>query len=408
MGIMLLSAQSALGQKRDFQDYVRSANYDEALVPDYELPDPLLCLDGTVVTSVQEWEQHRRPELLQLFTEYMYGHAPEPDGGFGWEVIGTDKHYLGGRATRRDVVLHLTADGPDVPLCLVVPHSRKPVPLFVGISFFANDSIWSPGSMAWHSWSPDSLLAHGYGLATIRYTDACPDKASDHFEHSALHKHFYQPGQKQPLPNEWGALGAWCWTLSRVMDYLQTDGLVDANRAALIGHSRLGKTVLWEGAIDPRFSVIIPVNPGCCGAAISRRAVGETVECVNEFSYQWLCGNYRQFSHREGDMPFDQHEAVALIAPRPVYIASAEDDKWSDPRGEFLGAQGAQPVYALYGLPGIVGPDYQADGSLQCAMPAVDDAAALGTIGYHIRRGPHAVLPYDWHQFILFADRYLK
>jgi hypothetical protein len=188
------------------------------------------------------------------------------------------------------------------------------------------------------------------------------------------------------------------------MDYLETDDLVDASRVALLGHSRLGKAVLWAGAIDQRFSVVIPVNSGCCGAALSRRCYGETVECVNEFSYQWFCGNFRQFSHREDEMPFDQHEVIALIAPRPVYVASAEDDQWADPYGEFLGAKGAEPVYALYGLSGIVNDE----GQEQTEMPPVDAPTTAGTIGYHYRKGPHAVLPYDWKQFISFADEYLK
>ena len=353
--------------KVDFQDYYKNANYDEARVPEYSLPDPLLCLDGTRVTTVAEWESHRRPELVSLLETYMYGHAPAPDEGFRWEVVKTDSEYRDGKAIRRDVILHLTAEGPDVPLCIVVPkedNQDKKQPAFFGLSFFENDSIW----------------------------------------HCILHKHFYQKGQSSPLPDEWAAVGCWAWTISRAMDYLETDDLVDASRVALLGHSRLGKTVLWAGAIDQRFRVVIPVNSGCCGAALSRRCYGETVECVNEFSYQWFCGNFRQFSHREDEMPFDQHEVIALIAPRPVYVASAEDDLWADPYGEFLGAKGAEPVYALYGLSGIVNDE----GQEQTEMPPVDAPATAGTIGYHYRKGPHAVLPYDWKQFISFADKYLK
>ncbi len=392
--------------KRDFQEYFRNANYDESKVPEYTLPDPLLCLDGTRVTTVAEWEGHRRPELISLLETYMYGHAPAPDAGFRWEVVKANTNFRGGKAIRRDVILHLTADGPDVPLCIVVPKDGKKGakhPVFFGLSFHENDTIWGSARAA-ASWQPDTLLAHGYGLVTFRYTDAELDKASDRFRSSALHKHFYQKGQTAPMPDEWAAVGCWAWTLSRAMDYLETDNLVDASRVALLGHSRLGKTVLWAGAIDQRFKVVIPVNSGCCGAALSRRCVGETVECVNEFSHQWFCGNYRQFSHRENEMPFDQHEVIALIAPRPVYIASAEDDQWADPRGEFLGAKGAEPVYNLYGLSGIVNDEAQA----QTEMPAVDTPAAAGTIGYHYRKGPHAVLPYDWEQFIRFVDKYLK
>lgn len=391
--------------KRDFQDYYQSANYDESLVPDYQLPDPLLCVDGTQVTTAEQWENQRRPELVKLLETYMYGRAPKPDSGFGWEVTGTDTQYRGGKATRRDVMLHLTAEGPDVPLCLVVPNDGKADkhPVFVGLSFDANDSIWTEGSRASRSWQPDTLLAHGYGLVTFRYTDAELDKASDHFRSSRLHRHFYQAGQTAPMPDEWGALGCWAWTASRVMDYLEQETLVDAGRVALLGHSRLGKAVLWAGAKDTRFRVIFPVNAGCCGTALSRRCVGETVECVNEFSHQWFCGNFRQFSHREQEMPFDQHEVLALLAPRPVYVASAEDDRWSDPLGEFLGLKGAEPVYALYGQPGIMTGD-----KAQEQWPAVDCPAASGTLAYHIRKGPHAVLLYDWQQFLRFADRYLK
>lgn len=392
--------------KVDFQDYYKNANYDESRVPEYSLPDPLLCLDGTRVTTVAEWENHRRPELVSLLETYMYGHAPAPDEGFRWEVVKTDSEYRDGKAIRRDVILHLTAEGPDVPLCIVVPkvdNLGEKHPAFFGLSFFENDSIWhSP--WAGLSWQPDTLLAHGYGLVTFRYTDAELDRADDHFRSSILHKHFYQKGQSSPLPDEWAAVGCWAWTISRAMDYLETDDLVDASRVALLGHSRLGKAVLWAGAIDQRFRVVIPVNSGCCGAALSRRCYGETVECVNEFSYQWFCGNFRQFSHREDEMPFDQHEVIALIAPRPVYVASAEDDQWADPYGEFLGAKGAEPVYALYGLSGIVNDEGQA----QTEMPPVDAPATAGTIGYHYRKGPHAVLPYDWKQFISFADKYLK
>ena len=112
----------------------------------------------------------------------------------------------------------------------------------------------------------------------------------------------------------------------------------------------------------------------------------------------WFCGNYKQFNDREKYLPFDQHELVALIAPRPIYIASAEEDNWSDQKGEFLGGKGAEPVYALYGLGGIGCEE----------MPPVDTPYMNGPIAYHNRKGPHAVLPYDWEQFLRFADKYFK
>ena len=207
--------------KADFQNYYQNANYDESLVPEYELPDPLLCLDGTRVTSVEEWEEHRRPELVSLLESFMYGHAPAPDEGFRWEVIGTDPAFREGKAIRRDVVLHLTAEGPDIPLSIVVPNdgnSDKGHPVFFGLTFFHNDSIWT-SRWALASWQPDTLLAHGYGLVTFCYTDACPDKASDMFGSSTLHHHFYAPGQTYPLPDQWAAVSCWAWTISRAMDW---------------------------------------------------------------------------------------------------------------------------------------------------------------------------------------------
>lgn len=385
---LIISSSACMAQyerrvaNRDFyKAYFNNANYDEALVPKYTLPDMMTCLDGTKVTSTEEWESKRRPELMELFTTYMYGKQPLPDSSFGFELEGTDKKAWNGKAMRRDIILHLTSDGPDVRLTLVWKNDKKkknlPQKTILGLSFINNDSILlchKDGARAkgGEAWQVDTLLNHGYVLATFCYTDAELDKARDDFKSSRLHRHFYRKGQNYPLPDEWGAVACWAWTASRALDAMErlaTD-IVDMNNVTVMGHSRLGKTALWAGAADKRFAAVVSVNSGCCGAAISRRCVGETIECVNEWSYQWFCGNFRQFSHREEYLPFDQHELLAMIAPRKLIVISGTEDLWADPKGEELGCREAMPAYKLYGK--------------------------QQNIIYLLRKGPHAVLKTDW------------
>lgn len=406
-------AQNAHYEKKD---YAKFANYDEKYVPEYTLPNVLLCQDGEIITTIKQWENKRRPEILDLFTTYMFGKAPEFKGELSYKIKRLNSQALGGKVTRKEVSIFLTSspDGPQIDLQLYLPNKRSGViPVFLGLSFLPNYTVYndpdlivpvkdisqgkrySLGSMA-ESWQLDNILSHGYGLATFCYTDVCPDIDNDFQD--GLHSCFYEKGQNYPNPNQWGAIAAWAWGLSRAMDYLIQDENVDNSRVAVIGHSRLGKAAVWAAAIDPRFALVLSGNSGCCGVALSKRCYGETIEAINVRFPHWFCGNFKQFNGREKYLPFDQHELVSLIAPRPIYIASAEEDYWSDQKGEFLGGKGAEPVYALYGLKGI-GTN---------VMPLVDVPFRDGFIGYHNRKGAHAILPYDWEQFLYFADRFFK
>lgn len=367
--------------KRDFYDYYNNANYDETLVPEYTLPDLFACLDGTKADKPEAWEKHRRGELIDLFTEYMYGRMPMPDATFSFERMAKDKPCLNGKIMRRDIMLHLTSDGPDVRLTLLFPRHARKMKTILGLSFADTDSVvtvYDDGSQPKDalSWPVEKILQSGFALALFRYTDAEGDKAKDMFRSSKLHKHFYKNGQTSPLPNEWGAVACWSWTASRAMDAIEklAPDVVDLENVTIMGHSRLGKTALWAGATDERFARVVAVNSGCCGAALSRRCVGETVECVNEWSYQWFCGNFRQFSHKEETMPFDQHELLALVAPRKLMVISGKEDLWSDPKGEGLACESARPVWQLYGKP--------------------------ENIVYILREGPHAVLQSDWQAIL--------
>jgi hypothetical protein len=375
-------------------------NYDEGKVPSYTLPDPLVMTDGTKVTTAEGWTSRRRPELLELFAREVYGKTPTTPTPLRATVDSTVADALGGAAVRRQVTLRFTPrdDGPAMRLLVYLPAGAKvPVPVFLALNFQGNQAVnatdASRGTEAGR-FPVTQILAKGYGLATAYYGDLDPDY--DNFQ-NGVHPLFYNAGQARPGPDEWGAIGAWTWGLSRALDYLATDRAVNGLAVVVVGHSRLGKAALWAGAQDPRFAMVVSNESGCGGAALSKRIFGETVDAITRQFPHWFAGNFRRYANTEAALPVDQHELLALIAPRPLYVASAAEDQWADPRGEFLSARGAEPVYRLLGTSGL-GVD---------AMPPVDHPVG-GTIGYHVRRGEHDLTAYDWEQFVAFAERHLR
>lgn len=418
---LLISGFAMNNQNAQSQDF--TPNYDESKVPDYTLPQLLVCEDGTPVDSVADWERKRRGELLNLFETHVYGKTPGHSYSLEYEVE-TASDALNGMAIRKQVALYPFGkeDGYRIEMLMYLPKSEDPVPCFIGLNFKGNHTIdpdpdiWV--SEAWKTemkrsspetlndidatrgdrinrWPAESIVKSGYGLATIYYYDIDPDY-HDEFQ-NGIHPYFYKEGQTKPEPDEWGSIGAWSWGLSRALDYLEADKDIDNDQIVLMGHSRLGKTSLWAGALDPRFDIVISNDSGCGGAALSRRAFGETVGRINRSFPHWFNDNFNQYNENESALPVDQHQLIALMAPRPVYVASAEDDRWADPKGEFLSAMHAGAVYELYGLKGV-----EVD-----EQPPVNSPVG-GHVGYHVRTGKHDVTEYDWQQYINFADRHFK
>ncbi len=393
-------------------------NNDEARVPAYTLPDPLVDLAGKPVADAAAWQNHRRPEVLRLFEDHVFGRTPSADVGVRFELTESDDGAYNGRATRKQVRMHFTGRGQNVAadVLIYLPNQAKgPVPLFVGLNFNGNHTTTHdpdvPVNQNWmrrgenhrsneeqrgtsaSRWPFEDAIARGYGVATIYCGDLDPD-FDDGFQ-NGIHPLFYRDGQTQPATQEWGTIGAWVWGLSRAMDYFETDADIAHDQVAVLGHSRLGKSSLWAGASDERFAIVISNNSGCGGAALARRRFGETVQRINTSFPHWFNDAHQQYNENEASLPVDQHMLIALIAPRPVYIASATEDLWADPRGEFLSGKHAEQVYALFGKAGLGVND----------QPAPDHPVG-DFIGYHLRTGKHNVTPYDWTQYLNFADRH--
>jgi len=399
-------------------------NYDESKVPSYTLPDPLIMENGEKVTTQSQWLEKRRPEILGLFETNVYGRSPQKPQELHFEVLSEEKYALSNMATRKEIAVYFTGDEKhSMTILMYLPNKRTgPVPLFFGLNFKGNHAICTDPDItesvnrmkpreeggseirlhafkrgdASARWPLEMLIANGYGIATAYRGDIDPDY-DDGFQ-NGVHPLFYQDGQNRPDNDQWGTLAAWAWGMSCAMDYFETDEDIDDSKVAVVGHSRLGKTALWAAAVDERFAMAVSNDSGCGGAALSRRKYGETVGKINKLFPHWFCGNFKQYSDNEDKLPVDQHQLVALIAPRPVYIASAIEDKWADPKGEFLSGVHASPVYELFGLEGLPADE----------MPEIDRPMMDGHIGYHVRSGDHDITLYDWQQFVKFVDKYLK
>ena len=392
------------------------ANTNELKVQPYTLPDVLKMPNGKQVTTSKEWQKIQRPYIYHLYEEYQFGRFPITKTAIRFRVLEVSKDAFDGVATRKQVriYLHPTDTTVYTDLLMYIPNNVKTPPVFLGLNFSGNHTIaidknimlsgrWvfarAKGAVNNHateasrgadtaSWQVRTILEKGFALVTAYYGDFEPDTVTG-----------YQTGIRTTMkdvlniqPNEWTAMGAWAWGLHTIVDYLEKDKSIDAHKIALLGHSRLGKAALWAAASDQRIALIVSNESGEGGAAISRRWYGETVQIINAKFPHWFAASYKRYGDSLIALPVDEHMLLSLLAPRPLFVACAEEDTWSDPKGEFLSAYEAGKVYALFGMKGI-------DTNV---MPGLHQPVGE-TVRYHIRAGRHAVTSYDWDEYLRFA-----
>lgn len=392
------------------------------------LPDPLILNDGTRVGSKEQWHNQRRKELLEIFSREMYGQSPARPGNMRFDVCDDDPVALEGKATRRQVRISIVRLGKEMSMdvLMYIPNrlKGKPVPAIVALNFWGNHAIHTdPGiqlSGSWMEertgfanlscvqknrateacrginaaqWPVEKMIDRGYALVTVYREDIASDVPATQFT-TGIHP-LYPEWQERE--DNFGTIAAWAWGLSRVVDYLETDQDIDIKRIALFGWSRLGKAALWAGANDIRFSLVISNQSGAGGAKVFRRNTGEKIRRLCTVFPHWYSRSFRKYMDKDDILPFDQHMVISLIAPRPVYIGSAEDDELADPEGEFMGALATDPVYKFLGIEGLP----------VKIMPSLNQSVQ-GQIGYHIRTGKHDVTGYDWDQYLDFMDKHFK
>lgn len=375
---------------------VHGQNYDETKVPSYTLPDPLLSLNKTRINNWAQWETIRRPEVLRLFEDHVYGQIPTTVSAVKWTVTNENKAAMGGKAHLKEVQIEVTQGQKSLKISVVIflPNRVEgPVPTFLLINHRDYYNTDPTRTTRTEFWPAELLIDEGFAIAAFHVSDVAADNKAT-FQNGVLQLY----PEQLDMENGMRALGAWGWGASRVMDYLQQDAKIDKNKVAVIGHSRGGKAALWCAAQDQRFALVVSSCSGNGGSSLSRRRFGETLRMTNTVFPHWFAPRFRQYNDREDALPVDQHMLLALLAPRPVYVGTAIEDGWADPRGSFLALKAAEPVYALYGI----GP------LLPAEQPPVNTPIMDSLLGYHVREGDHNLTRYDWIQYLTFAKHHFK
>lgn len=372
------------------------ANYDEAKVPTYTLPDVLTTTTNRVVKTKTGWQTLRRPEIIHLFEENVYGQMPNTVDHLDYSIKNQNASAMDGKARLKEVLIKVTHNNKQlrINLVLFVPTQLKgPAPVLLLINNRSSQNTDPTRTHKSEFWPAEMAIDRGYAMAAFQVGELAPDDSVG-YVNGALQLY----PQQLTASNGMRTIGAWAWGASRVLDYMETDAELDARKVAVIGHSRGGKAALWAAAQDQRFALCFSNCSGNTGAALARRRFGETIRRINTTFPHWFTPNYKRFNDKEPSLPLDQHLLLATIAPRPLYVTNASKDLWADPQGTYLSVLQVRGVYALYGI----GLDLPLD------PPGVNQPLLGSRVGYHIREGEHDLTAYDWRMFIQFADRYLK
>ena len=399
---------------------------DLSAVPIPPLPNVLAGPAGKPVTTAAAWAAVARPHQFGLLETFVYGRRlPVVPVSVVGEVERADVDLPGGiKARRLQARLRLGAgdNAPTTDVLLYLPRLTGPAPVFLNLNFKGNQAetddpavplcrAWLPddekggvvanratdaarGTQA-RRWPVATMVEAGFGMATACYGDVFPDRP-DGRAASALVS-LGRPVEGDLPADEPGAIATWAWQLSRILDWLVTLPEVDPNQVVVVGHSRNGKAALWAGACDERFAMVVSNESGCGGAALERRQAGERIADITKRFPHWFCPAFATYAGRESELPVDAHVTLAMTAPRPLAVASAAEDRWADPEGEFLAAVFASPVWKLFGREGIATAEYPPVGK------SVGDWVA-----YHVRAGKHDLLAEDWEQFARLGLRKLR
>ena len=387
---------------------VEQKEFIEGEERDYStLPDALIMADGTKVTTTEQFENERREEILELFEEHVYGALPKDGFTTSFEVV-EEGLALDGKATRKQIkIITKTEKGTSEALMLLyVPNTEKPSPVIIGLNsngnhaaiadenvlpsytFDVEDGTWKEkrGEKAYR-WNIADSISRGYAVATIYSGDFAPDNGKTY--NSRVVSLFNEEDFK--------AVGAWAFGLLRAVDYIMQDEAIDSEHIAVVGHSRLGKAAVWAGANDTRVGMVISNDSGNSGASLSRENRGETVYSINLAFPHWFSSKYADYGKNEDALPVDQNLLLATIAPRLLYVASAEDDMWADPQGAWNSLMHATNAFELYGLEVIPNSENQ---------PVVNTPVWTESMGCHVRTGWHDMQAEDWAYYLEYMDTY--
>ncbi len=383
------------------------ANYDESKVPEYDLPNVLSSFEGKSIKTVEDWEKFRRPEIVDFFTQNMFGEVPTPSSPIkkSFKLISEDQTIFNGLCTRKDVLITFENEIGKItlPLVLFVPtNSKDKVPVIL----LANGDDIKRKNLKLNS--PQSygktgngiplhqLMSRGIGVATVDYRAFGIDNENKEGKvNGGISNLYFKNGQEFTKENEWGMIAIWAYALSAGMDYLETDKDVQESQVATLGCSISGKVALWAAVTDKRFGMTLLAAAGHGADAIWRREYGETLQNMCDYLPTWICRNANKYAKDVHALPVDQHSLLATMAPRPFYVSNAQHDLWADQKGQWIGTYNAAPSYQLYKKDVAFTSEKQ---------PAINQPIIKSTIGFHVRSGVHGLELYDWEQYMKFIE----